>query len=106
MLKLRESELNDIVVTYINGLFNEVSLNTDDGYIDLIIETYSKSEEDMKALDYLISQLYDIVQEDMKSLVRLVNREIEKMVNKSIKRIKLLKLKNIVNGLEIENKKK
>ena len=103
MLKLKEADLYDIVNRYCYAKLSRY-LDHDDTYaVDCIFDDYAYNTEDgYEILAHLLDRIDDLAQDEMFKLYKTIEHKMNRIVEKIVKCIKSSKLKNIVNGLEIE----
>ena len=103
MLKLKESDLFDIIMKYCDAVFDHY-VGYDSGFIiDSIYDEYACNDKDkVQVIEKLLDKVEELVRDDLVELYNDTRQKMYKIVEKATKHIKSLKLKNIVNGLEIE----
>ena len=103
MLRLKELDLYDIVNRYCYAKLEKYLDHDTDYVIDCIYDDYAYDKEDgAEVLEHLLDRIDDLAQDEMFKLYKTIEHKMNRIVEKIVKCIKLSKLKNIVNGLEIE----
>jgi len=71
--------------------------------IDCIYDDYAYGRKGgTEVLKRLLDRIDDLAQDEMLKLYKTIEREVNRVVEKIVKHIKSSKLKNIIEGLEIE----
>jgi len=103
MLKLKEEDLYDIVNRYCYAKLEEYLDHDIDYAIDCIYDDYAYGRKGgVEVLKRLLDRIDDVAQDEMLKLYRTIEHKMNRIVEKIVKCIKSSKLKNIVDGLEIE----
>jgi len=102
MLKLKEKDLYDIVNRYCYAKLEEYFDHDADYVIDCIYDDYAYNKKDGAVVLRLLDRIDDLSQDDMYKLYKTIEHKMNRIVEKIVKCIKSSKLKNIVDGLEIE----